>query len=197
MNAGERQAALDSARLRGGRFEDVRQAVELVRQAAEGLSAVHEKGLVHRDLKPGNVLLASGGRQPPEDARLAGGSRPPLASLTPKVTDFGLAKKLDEGTGPTRTGAVTGTPGYMAPEQAQGGRGAVGPRSDLSSLAVRVTMAFCALLFASVAVLHWRKDADLAGLRDEEALAALPAEERAPCRALWADVASRLGATKP
>jgi Flp pilus assembly protein TadD len=64
------------------------------------MQAAHEANVVHRDLKPGNVLLAADG--------------------TPKVTDFGLAKKLDEA-GQTGSGAVLGTPSYMAPEQASAG----------------------------------------------------------------------------
>ncbi len=87
-------------------------AAELVQALARAVHCAHQAGIVHRDLKPGNVLLTADG--------------------TPKVTDFGLAKDLG-GAGPTRTGAVMGTPGYMAPEQAEGNK-AVGPAVDVYAL---------------------------------------------------------------
>jgi eukaryotic-like serine/threonine-protein kinase len=89
-----------------------RQAAELVETLARAVHAAHAAGVVHRDLKPGNVLLAADG--------------------TPKVTDFGLAKRLD-GVGQTATGAVLGTPSYMAPEQAAGKK-EVGPAADVWAL---------------------------------------------------------------
>jgi serine/threonine protein kinase len=88
-------------------------AARLVETLARAMDAAHRAGVVHRDLKPANVLLAPDG--------------------TPKVTDFGLAKRLDEA-GQTASGAVMGTPSYMAPEQA-GGRGKqVGPAADVYAL---------------------------------------------------------------
>jgi serine/threonine protein kinase len=97
--------------------------VDVVRigaQTAAGLAAAHAQGLVHRDVKPANILLACLGRE---------GAT--LANCKVKITDFGLARAADE-TRLTQTGVVTGTPLYMAPEQALGE--AVGPRSDLFSL---------------------------------------------------------------
>jgi WD40 repeat protein len=91
-----------------------RQAASLVRLLAQGVHAAHQAGVIHRDLKPANVLLAADG--------------------TPKVTDFGLAKALDVERGQTRTGAILGTPSYMAPEQAQAEAGTVGPLADVYSL---------------------------------------------------------------
>jgi serine/threonine protein kinase len=90
-----------------------RQAATLVEQVARAVDAAHQQKVIHRDLKPANVLLAEDG--------------------TPKVTDFGLAKKLDQA-GQTVTGAIMGTPSYMAPEQASGRNRDVGPATDVYSL---------------------------------------------------------------
>jgi tetratricopeptide (TPR) repeat protein len=112
-----------------------RRAAELVEVLARAMQHAHERGVVHRDLKPANVLLASGGRQPPEQGAPCPspiGSRPPLA--TPKITDFGLAKRLDAPGEQTHSGAVLGTPGYMAPEQASGKVREVGPSADIYAL---------------------------------------------------------------
>ncbi len=92
------------------------QAARLVQTLARAVQAAHEAGIVHRDLKPSNVLLAADG--------------------TPKIADFGLAKFLGSDSGRTHTGAILGTPSYMAPEQGQGeGRGeGVGPAADVWAL---------------------------------------------------------------
>src|SRR5262249_45540635 len=116
-------------------------SVELVDEAAH---AAHQAQVVHRDLKPGNVLLASGGRKPigpigamgvigPGAPRSPIGSPPPLVDQVPKLADFGLARKLDAAA-QTQTGAVVGTPSYMAPEQARGDSKAVGPAADVYAL---------------------------------------------------------------
>jgi hypothetical protein len=91
-----------------------RQAADLVRSLAVAVQAAHQRGIVHRDLKPANVLLTEDG--------------------IPKITDFGLAKRLDVEAGRTRTGAVMGTPSYMAPEQASGRRRQIGPAADVYAL---------------------------------------------------------------
>jgi tetratricopeptide (TPR) repeat protein/tRNA A-37 threonylcarbamoyl transferase component Bud32 len=98
------------------RYEDPAEAVRLVRQVAEALEAVHARGLIHRDLKPGNILL--------DTARGA------------ILTDFGLARSQQDGEHLTADGALLGTPAYMAPEQVSKTVGPVGPWTDLYSLGV-------------------------------------------------------------
>src|SRR3989440_12727639 len=91
----------------------VRRALEIAIQVARGLAFAHEHGLVHRDVKPQNVILNGDGRA--------------------KVTDFGIARSLDV-QGVTQTGTVLGTSNYIAPEQAQGGT--VDGATDVYSLGV-------------------------------------------------------------
>jgi serine/threonine protein kinase len=98
-----------------------RLAAQLVEVLALTMHTVHESGMVHRDLKPGNVLLE-------------GEPGLPLERLQPKVTDFGLVKYLDAGAGRTQTGVIVGTPSYMAPEQARGENHAVNRRTDVYAL---------------------------------------------------------------
>src|SRR5207302_2247739 len=81
-------------------------------QAAAGLAAAHAQGLIHRDVKPANILLENGVERV-------------------KITDFGLARAVDDAT-MTQSGVVAGTPQYMSPEQARGD--AVDHRTDLFSL---------------------------------------------------------------
>ncbi len=90
------------------------EAARLVEQLARGMQAAHEKGVVHRDLKPGNILM---NRQ-----------------NTPKITDFGLAKDTQADDGLTVENAIMGTPAYMAPEQAKGENHLVGAWTDVYAL---------------------------------------------------------------
>jgi tetratricopeptide (TPR) repeat protein/tRNA A-37 threonylcarbamoyl transferase component Bud32 len=98
-----------------------RPAASLLEALARAVHYAHGKGVVHRDLKPSNVLLA-------------GGAEAPAERCMPKVTDFGLAKRLDQEPGQSRSGAIVGTPSYMAPEQAGGHNKQVGPASDIYAL---------------------------------------------------------------
>src|SRR5262249_37833631 len=106
-------------RLRAGPLQPAN-AARLVEVLALTMHTVHQSGMVHRDLKPGNVLLE-------------GKPGLPLDQLTAKVSDFGLVKYMDVGAGRTRTGAIVGTPSYMAPEQARGDKD-VGPLADVYAL---------------------------------------------------------------
>src|SRR5262249_7990246 len=91
-----------------------REAAQLVETLARAMHAAHEGGIIHRDLKPAKVLLDREGR--------------------PKITDFGLAKRVEGGPGLTQSGVIMGTPSYMAPEQAAGQGKMVGPAADVYAL---------------------------------------------------------------
>jgi TolB-like protein/tRNA A-37 threonylcarbamoyl transferase component Bud32 len=91
-----------------------RRAVALMAKVARAVQYAHGQGILHRDLKPGNILLDGRGE--------------------PLVSDFGLAKWLDTSSHLTRTLTIFGTPGYIAPEQVNGSAGKLGPTSDVYSL---------------------------------------------------------------
>jgi len=101
-------------RLDDGPPLDLRAALELVRQAAEGLDFAHRQGIVHRDIKPSNLMLTPAGQL--------------------KITDFGIAKMVGQKTELTMTGSVVGSPHYLSPEQIRGEE--LDGRSDLFSLGV-------------------------------------------------------------
>lgn len=102
---------------------DPRKAACLLELVARAIHYAHLQGVVHRDLKPGNILLQA------SEGQLG-------SPITPKVTDFGAAKLLKEDTGQTYTQVIVGTPHYMSPEQAEGKSRGVGPAADVYALGV-------------------------------------------------------------
>jgi len=101
-------------------------AAQLVCTLADATAAVHRIGVIHRDLKPGNVLMCADHQRHPTDG----------SSLRPKIADFGLARFLESADRLTRSGDVFGTPEFMAPEQARGDNAVIGPEADIWSLGV-------------------------------------------------------------
>ena len=97
-----------------GKPQPPRVAAKMMEPISRAMFFAHEHGIVHRDLKPANVLLTREG--------------------APKVTDFGLAKKLESDSSQTKSGTLMGTPSYMAPEQARGEVHLAGPAADIHSL---------------------------------------------------------------
>ena len=155
-------------RLRREKRLAVPEVLRLAHQAASALAVAHERGLVHRDIKPGNIWLETPttGHQPPGTTRV-------------KILDFGLARSICEDTRLTQSGALIGSPGYMSPEQVRGGPPE--PRSDLFGLG-------CVLYRCCTGRLPFQGPDALA------ILAALATETPPPVRALNPEVSPALSA---
>jgi serine/threonine protein kinase len=109
-------------------------AADLVAKVALGLEAVHKEGIVHRDVKPANIMLDAAGH--------------------PYLTDFGLARPISDKEALTQHGLIVGTPGFMAPEQAQSASGPIGPWTDVFSLGMVLYNALAGQLPFSGPALH-------------------------------------------
>jgi WD40 repeat protein/serine/threonine protein kinase len=136
----------------GGRPQPALPAARLVEALARAVHHAHGQGVVHRDLKPANVLLQMPNAQcpmPKDEPPTADGPTAPSGPLDtghgtlvighwalgiPKVTDFGLAKRLDDPAGLTQSGVILGTPSYMAPELTGLAGKAIGPAVDIYAL---------------------------------------------------------------
>jgi eukaryotic-like serine/threonine-protein kinase len=94
--------------------DDPRETARLIKTLARAVHYAHGKGFIHCDLKPSNILIDHEGQ--------------------PQITDFGLARRASEDSSLTATGAILGTPSYMAPEQASGHRRSIGPATDVYGL---------------------------------------------------------------
>jgi serine/threonine protein kinase/tetratricopeptide (TPR) repeat protein len=99
-----------------GQPQKVKEAAQMIEILALAMAFAHQHGIIHRDLKPANVLMTRDG--------------------LPKITDFGLAKRLEDDSSQTKSGTLMGTPNYMAPEQAHGKVSEMGPLTDVYALGV-------------------------------------------------------------
>ncbi|MGE5857971.1 MAG: protein kinase domain-containing protein [Solirubrobacterales bacterium] len=123
-----------------GTPQPVRPAAQLVDTLARAVHAAHAQGVIHRDLKPANILLRDEREGARGESRALSPLASRLASVVPKITDFGLSKcagadgEAPDLRGPTVTGDLVGTPNYMAPEQAMVPRQPVGPAADVYAL---------------------------------------------------------------
>jgi serine/threonine protein kinase len=189
-----RGETLEARLRRAGRLSPG-EVLRIGREVAEGLAAAHERGLVHRDVKPSNIWLEDDPLTPPPPLPRRGEGEkdkpqlPPLSSVGEggggvrggrvKLLDFGLARQVRDSAHVTREGAIVGTPAYMSPEQARGA--ALDGRSDLFSLG-------CVLYRLCTGVVPF------AGSDVVATLVAVATEPAAPPRQLNPEVPPRLSA---
>ena len=115
-----------------GEPQSLKAILPLMETLARAMAYAHQCGIIHRDLKPANILLSikhEGGEEKESPVVFVLGR-----SFVPKITDFGLAKRLDEEGARQLSDEVVGTPSYMAPEQAEVKAGEIGPATDVYAL---------------------------------------------------------------
>lgn len=105
-----------SAAIKRGEFKDPLRIVEVISKIALGLQKAHDENLIHRDLKPDNIMIDSDGE--------------------PVIMDFGLARRVDDDARLSQNGALIGSPAYMSPEQVAGNHSGIGTGTDIYSLGV-------------------------------------------------------------
>jgi serine/threonine protein kinase len=121
-----------------------REAAEILLRVAEAVEYAHRHGVIHRDLKPANILLqksdvrtreqGAGSAAKPSASNPQSAIRNPQLSLNPKVTDFGLARRIEGDSQLTGSGQILGTPSFMPPEQAAAKQDQIGPMCDVYSM---------------------------------------------------------------
>lgn len=121
-----------------------RAAAQLTETLARAIGFAHQRGIIHRDIKPANILLGTSDSNATQEfigqpsgvsgASYSGGDW--SQAVSPKITDFGLAKRTDDESGITHTGTILGSPSYMSPEQASGNVRELGPATDIYALGV-------------------------------------------------------------
>jgi eukaryotic-like serine/threonine-protein kinase len=164
-------------------------AVRIVAELADGVDHAHRQGILHRDIKPANVMLEIRGERAEAPAKSGypgerGNEKEETicdACFVPKLTDFGLAKALDDDPNATATLGAIGTATYMPPEQARGEQSLVGPRSDVYSLG--------AMLYELLT-----RRPPIAGVNQLETLRLIVSEDPRPLRELRGDVPRELEA---
>jgi WD40 repeat protein/serine/threonine protein kinase len=115
---------------------DLKGLVVLLARVARAVHYAHQRGILHRDLKPANILITGSSDQSSSGEHRSASSVSHAEGPTPVVTDFGLAKLVERGSDITRSGAIVGTPTYMAPEQAKGHHKTITTAADVYSLGV-------------------------------------------------------------
>lgn len=114
----------------------VRQAARLLAQVADAVQHAHDRGVLHRDLKPNNVILQGVKSDPADQEPPPGSCQLRGEHFVPRLVDFGLAKLSERGPSDTASRQILGTPKYMAPEQAQGRHDELDARADVYALGV-------------------------------------------------------------